>query len=60
MHTSATTPKSTTFTTAPKAKITTKNPRKKNEKKEIESAKKNSESNLVNQLYSYFNCFEKS
>lgn len=37
-----------------------RNPRKRNEKKEIESAKKNGESNLVNQLYSYFNSYEKS
>jgi hypothetical protein len=26
----------------------------------LESAKKNSESNIVNQLYSFFNCGEKS
>jgi hypothetical protein len=37
-----------------------KKPRNRNEKKEIESAKKNSESNLVNQLYSYFSNYEKS
>jgi hypothetical protein len=34
--------------------------RLRDEKKELESAKKNSESNLVNQLYSYFSSFEKS
>lgn len=28
--------------------------------KELESAKKNSESNIINQLYSFFNSFEKS
>jgi hypothetical protein len=36
----------------PRTKL--KKTRSRNEKKELESAKKNSESNLVNQLYSYF------
>lgn len=35
-------------------KTKAKKPRNRDQKKELESAKKNSESNLVNQLYSYF------
>jgi len=31
-----------------------------NEEKELESAKKNSESNIVNQLFSFFNSYDKS
>lgn len=34
--------------------------RRRNAGKELESAKKNSESNIVNQLYSFFNSGEKS
>lgn len=52
------TPETTSTPILAKRKL--KKPRNRNEKKEIESAKKNSESNLVNQLYSYFSNYEKS
>ena len=34
--------------------------RRKNVEKQVESAKKNSESNIINHLYSFFNTYEKS